>query len=120
MLEDKYGSRYQEIRDKFPDIEIIPLRASKQLQEKRTVIVNREDTTTTKDKNGKVIAKKVEHFRYVWIDDGSGMTEDQVREKFAPLAHKIGEEMWLANDVGELIRVEEPKCRYTHEEKEGE
>jgi glycosyltransferase involved in cell wall biosynthesis len=115
MLEDKYGKRYHEIRDKFPDIEIIPLRPSKQLQDKRTVIVNREDTTTTKDKDGKVIMKKVEHFRYVWVDDGmeSNLTEDQIREKYAPLATKIGEEQWLANDAGELVKV--PACESVQE-----
>jgi len=115
MLVEKYGSRYQEIRDKFPDVEIIPLRTAAHVQEKRTVIVSRKDTTETKDKDGKVIMRKIEHFRFVWIDDGLGLTEDQVREKFAPFAHKIGEEMWLADDKGELVKIEEPEIRYTKE-----
>jgi len=115
MLVEKYGSRYQEIADKFPDVAAVPLRSAANVKEKRTIIVDRHDTTETKDKDGKVIMKKVEHFRYVWIDDGSGMTEDEVREKFAPLARKIGEETWLADDKGELVKVEEPQIRYTHE-----
>ena len=108
MLEQKYGDRYEEIRAKFPDTEIVPLRTAKQYQEHRTVTVDRKDTTVTKDGDANVIMKKIEHFRYVWVDDGSEskLTDDEIRVKYAPLAHKVGEETWLANDAGELIKVE--------------
>jgi len=108
-LEKKYGSRYQEIKDKFPELglDIIPLRPSKKVVERRTVIVDRTDTTDTKGAEGQVIMRKVENFRYVWTDDGteSQLTEDEIREKYAPLGMKIGEELWLANTKGELVRI---------------
>jgi len=108
MLEVKYGDRYDEIKAHFPDVEIVPIRTAKQVRDRRTVTVNRTDETVTKDNEGKVIQKIVEHFVYVWIDDGSesNLTDHQIQETYAPLAHKIGEEKWLANDKGELIKVE--------------
>lgn len=106
-LVDRYGSRYDEITGKFPPVDsTLKLRPTGNVSQKRTVIVDRHDTSETKDDGtGRLIMKKVEHFRYVWVDDGSGMTEEQVREKFAPLAHKIGEEQWVGNDKGELVKV---------------
>jgi glycosyltransferase involved in cell wall biosynthesis len=105
MLVEKYGNRYWEIVDKFPDVNVVPLRSAANVKEKRAVIVNRWDTTETKDEAGKVIMKLVEHFRHIWIDDGSGMTADQVREKYAPLAPKVGEERWIVDDAGTFIPV---------------
>lgn len=108
MLKAQYGDRYEEIKAHFPDVKTMPLRESKQIQDRRTVTVNRTDTTETKDKDGKVIAKLVEHFKYIWLDDGSesDLTEDQIRETYAPLATKVGEEKWLDNGTGVLIKAE--------------
>lgn len=108
MLEEKYGDRYHEIKAHFPDIDTVPLKPSKLTKEARTVTVDRYDTTETKDTEGVVIRKTVNHFRHVWIDDGSEskLTDDEIRQKYAPIAHKIGEEIWLANDAGELVKVE--------------
>ena len=107
MLEVKYGDRYQEIKDRFPDTEILPLRTAKHIKEKRTVIVDRTDTTDTKDADGNIIRRAVERYRYIWIDDEteSDLTEEQIREKYAPLGQKIGEEVWIANDEGELVKI---------------
>lgn len=111
MLKAQYGDRYEEIKAKFPDVNIVPLRESKQIVDRRTVTINRTDVTETKDKDGKIVMKLVEHFKYVWLDDGSesDLTEAQIRETYAPLATKVAEEKWLDNGTGVLIKVEPQK-----------
>ena len=103
-LQEKYGHRYQEIVDKFPDWEI-DLRKANMDKPKRTVTVNRDEVSDTKDAEGNVVMRKVVHYRYVWLDDGSGKTEEQIREEFAPLARKIGEELYYPNHEGKLVKV---------------
>lgn len=109
MLFDLYGDKYDWIVAKFPKMNIIKLKPTAVLQDKKTVTVNREDTHTIRDSNGKTIKQVIERFRYVWIDDGSGLTEEEVCKKYAPLATKIDETTLIANDKGEMVEQKESK-----------
>ncbi len=106
-LVDRFGSRYGEIRDKFPDLdweeELRP--TAVQLAGPRTVTVDREDRIKTKDDEGVIIREAVEHFRYIWVDDGteSDLTDDQIRIKYAPKGTLVGSHVWIRNDDGEMI-----------------
>lgn len=97
-LETQYSDHYQMIADKFPNI--VKLKTAEQ---RRTVTVNREDTETIRDSDGKVIKQIIRRYRHVWVDDGSGMTDAQVCEKYSPEATFIGEQVLIAGDNGEMI-----------------
>lgn len=97
-LETQYCDHYQMIADKFPNI--VKLKTAEQ---RRTVTVNREDTETIRDSDGKVIKQIIKRYRHVWVDDGSGMTDAQVCEKYSPVATFIGEQVLIAGDNGEMI-----------------
>lgn len=105
-LYKQWGDRYGELAKHFPEMDTgVILRSAAQIQEKRTVIVSRVDEHITRDRNGEVVMKRVEHFKYIWIDDGSGLTEKEVEKKYAPLAKKVGEETWIRDHRGELVQV---------------
>ena len=96
-LETQYCDHYQMIADKFPNI--VKLKTAEQM---RTVTVNREDVETIKD-GDKVIGKIVRNYRYLWVDDGSGMTEEQVCEKYKSKAVFVGKNTFVADDNGNMI-----------------
>lgn len=98
-LETQYCDHYQMIADKFPNI--VKLKTAEQ---RRTVTVNREDTETIKDSDGKTIKQIIKRYRYVWIDDGSGLTDAEVCEKYAPIATYIGVQVLIADDDGNMIK----------------
>lgn len=106
-LVERFGARYGKIREKFTDLDweenLRPTAVHS--DKKRTVIVDRTDVTITKDSNGNVLREAKEHFKYIWVDDGSesDLTDDQIRIKYAPLATKLGEIILVANDDGQLI-----------------
>jgi glycosyltransferase involved in cell wall biosynthesis len=103
-VREAFGDRYDEIAARFPHLfeeRKEPVKADEQ----RTVTVQHTKEHVTKDAAGKPIMKRVEHFKYVWIDDGSGLTEEQVAERFASKAQKVGESLYLPNQNGELVKV---------------
>lgn len=112
-----WGHRYGEIRQRFPFLdwseELRP--TAIQSEEKRTVIIDREDTTITIDSDGRVIRKAKDHFKYVWVDDGSEseLTDDQIRLKYAPLGKLVGSRVLIANDDGVMIDQETGELAYT-------
>ena len=98
-LYKRYGSCLDSVAAKFPDWETIKLVTAKQPgKDLRTVIVNREDVTTTSDNaTGNPIRIKRERFRYVWVEnehmDERDWTDKQIEDKYSPLAVKVGEEI---------------------------
>jgi hypothetical protein len=103
-LETQYCDHYQMIADKFPNI--VKLKTAEQ---RRTVTVNREDTEIIKDSNDKVIKKVIKWYQYIWVDDGSGMTDAEVCKKYAPEASFIGQDVFHVNREGELVLAEPPR-----------
>jgi glycosyltransferase involved in cell wall biosynthesis len=61
---------------------------------KRQVKVNRDDEHITRNDKGEIIKKVIEHFEYVYTDDGSGPSEEEIAKKYGPKAKKISEEIW--------------------------
>ena len=74
------------------------------LQE-RTVTINRDETVETKDQDGKILKRVIKHHRYVHTDDGQGMTEKELADKYGPSAPYIGEDVYYPNQHGELVKV---------------
>lgn len=103
MLVEKYGDRYETITKKFGDVKME--KGSTTENTKRTITVNRTDTEVTKDEKGKVLQKIVKHFVYVYKDDGKGMTESQVREKYSPLAKFVGQDVYYPDQNGKMVKV---------------
>lgn len=103
MLVEKYGDRYEEITKKFGDVEM--KKGSTTDNTKRTITVNRTDTEITKDENGKIIEKIIKHYVYIYKDDGKGLTEKQVREKYSPLAKFVGQDIYYPDQNGKLVKV---------------
>ena len=102
-LQEKYGNRYQELADKFGEIEMGNEVSTE--NNKRTVTIKRAVEHIDKDKDGKIVQKRVEHFKYVYTDNGSGPSEKEIEEKFGPLAKKVGEDLYYPDQNGELVLV---------------
>jgi cellulose synthase/poly-beta-1,6-N-acetylglucosamine synthase-like glycosyltransferase len=105
----KYQDIYPSICDKFPNFEGLKLRTTAQPGKSvRTVTVNRTDTHDTKDESGKLLRRKIEKFRYVWLEsehpDEKDWTQAQIEEKYSPLGYKVDEQMVYADESGELIQ----------------
>lgn len=98
-LFERYGDRYAEISARFPDWdEVTLIRTDQPGKVLRTVVVDRTDTHETKDNaTGRLIRRRVETFRYVWVEDEHSdekdWTEPQIEAKYAPLGVKIGEKV---------------------------
>lgn len=111
VLLEKYGDAYDAVKEKFPHFDTgIQLRsAAHKGPDIRTVIVTRTDTSETKDKDGKLIRRKIEQFKYVWLEsehpDEKHFTEEQVREKYAPLAMKVSEQVLYPDGEGTIQEV---------------
>lgn len=111
-LKARYGDRCDEIAAHFPDMKPeLKLIDTKQYNHKtRTVTVTRTDSqTTTEDSTGKVIKVNKKHYQYIWLatehHDEVDWTEEQIREKYAPLAKAlVKEEEFIPNDKGELVK----------------
>ena len=110
----KYQDVYPEICKKFPSFEGLTLvradqpgRVGKPGKPDRTVTITRTDTHDTKDEKGKLIRRKIEKFRYVWLEsehqDEKELTQQEIEEKYAPRGVKIAEQMLYADENGKLI-----------------
>jgi cellulose synthase/poly-beta-1,6-N-acetylglucosamine synthase-like glycosyltransferase len=109
----KYQNIYPEICEKFPEFEGLTLvradqpgRIGKPGKPETTVTVERIDTNDTKDEEGKLIRRKVEKYRYVWLKsehpDEADWTQQQIEEKYAPLGIKVSEKVYYADEEGNL------------------
>ena len=108
ILHKRWGHRYQEISNRFPEFKE-RMRMNMETKKKhRTIVVERKDVhVTTDDKTNKPIKKIVELFKYVYEDDGSGPTEEEIRKQYGPKAYKVGEELYYPNSTeeGKWIKV---------------
>jgi glycosyltransferase involved in cell wall biosynthesis len=102
---EKFGHRYDEIAANFPQAAAKLRTAAVKKDEKRTVIINQTKEHFTKDTKGRVLKKRVEHFKYIWVDDGSGLTEQEVQEKYLSRLKKVGETLYLPDQNGKLVKV---------------
>lgn len=105
----KYQNIYPSIVEKFPHFEGMKLiRTDQPGRPIRTVTVDRQDNHDTRDEDGNLIRRKIEKFRYVWLEtehpEDKGLTQKQIEEKYAPYGTKIGEEILYATETGELVK----------------
>lgn len=103
MLVEKYGDRYETITKKFGDVKM--KKGSTTENTKRTITVKRMDEEVTEDESGKILQKIVKHFVYVYKGDGKGLTEEQAREKYSPLAKYVGQDVYYPDQNGKLVKV---------------
>jgi len=105
----KYQSIYPSLVEKFPDFEGLKLvKADQPGKSIRTVTVDREDSHDTIDNEGKLIRRKIEKFRYVWLEsehpDEKELGQKEIEEKYAPHGVKIAEQILHADEnSGELV-----------------
>jgi glycosyltransferase involved in cell wall biosynthesis len=119
-----FGDRYDEIYQKFPDLDWgADMRPTAVLKD---ICVDRTDTLETKDDAGVVVRIKHEYFKYYWVrsehPEEANWTEEQVREKYAPLGMKVGEEILVRNmdgDMVEFTRTPVPAEHYELEKVDG-
>lgn len=105
LLNERYGSCYESVCEKFPTFETIKLRRADQPGKPiRTVTVTRVDTTTSNDENGNPLRIKTETFKYVWLanehPDEQDWTDKEIEEKYAKEAVKVDEEINYPQAVG--------------------
>jgi glycosyltransferase involved in cell wall biosynthesis len=113
----KYQNIYPSICERFPAFEGLTLvradqpgRVGKPGRQERTIKVDRTDFHETRDAEGKLLRKKTEVYRYIWVEsehlDEKDLTQKQIEDKYSPLANvKISENIEYANDNGQLIGV---------------
>jgi len=106
-MKERYEDKIQQLVNHFapvPDWEP-GLKGSKMGQKtQREVRINRDVEHVTRDEEGKIIKKVIEHFEHVYRDDGTGPTEAELAEKYGPMAKKINEEVWMLKN-GKLRKV---------------
>ena len=102
-LQEKYGNRYKELAERFGEIEM--KKGTKAETNKRTITINRTQEHVDIDRDGKVIQKRVEFFKYIYTDNGTGPSEKEIEEKFGPLAKKVGEDLYYPDQDGKLVKV---------------
>jgi len=95
---DKLVERFAPVPDWTPGEKGVDIGQNVQ----REVKVQRRDEHITKDQDGKVVKKVIEHFEYIYKDDGEGPSEDEIAKKYGPLAKKISETTWVLKD-GRLV-----------------
>jgi len=104
ILHTRYGDRYQEILNHFP--ERPRMKKVDTTKEHRTVTVDRKDEhITTDNETGKPIKKVVELFKYVYEDNGGGLSEEEIAKRYSPKASKVGEELYYPSEDGQWIKV---------------
>ena len=103
-LQEKYGDRYQELAEMFGETNMRKDEISTQ-NNKRTIVLENQRERIDRDNDGKVVQKRVEHFKYIYTDNGSGPSEEEVKEKFEPLMKKVGEDLYYPDQNGKLVLV---------------
>ena len=103
-LQEKYGDRYQELAERFGETNMRKDEISTQ-NTKRTITIKRVQEHVDKDKDGNIVQKRIEHFKYVYTDNGSGPSEKEIENKFGPLAKKVGEDLYYPDQNGKLVKV---------------
>lgn len=114
-LWQQYSETYHQVVALPQFADFTPLRIVKATQPgppARTVTVTRIDTTDTSDDTGKLLRRKVETFKYIWLSaehqDELQLTDKQIEKKYAAEAVKISEKIIYADNDGDLLDVTEP------------
>jgi len=107
-LWERYSWCYDDVAAKFPDYEGVKLvRADQPGKPLRTVTVDRVDTKNTTEADGKLLRRRIERYRYVWVENEHagevGWTDAQIEEKYAPLGTLIATESYIATEDGDLV-----------------
>lgn len=112
-LYDQFGDRYDEIagRPEFAGWDGQPVRRTDQPGKPiRTVDVIRTDTHDTKDTAGKLIRRRIERFRYLWLSNEhpgeENLTEKEVEAKYAPQGVRISAQVVYFDDAGQPVQNE--------------
>ena len=106
MLEEKYRDRYKELLKIFPEEETLECKMDSVDDKKRMVTIDKTVEHTTTSLEGAVLKKVVEHFKYIYEDDGTGPSEKEIEVKYGPMAHKVGVEVFYPDHNGILVKVE--------------
>lgn len=109
-LYKRYALTYERIRRDFPDFEEAKLiRTDQPGRPIRTVTVNHETTYDTADDKGKLLRRRIEQKRYVWVEtehpDEKGWSVAQIEAKYGPAGYKIGEQIYYTDEQDELVQV---------------
>jgi cellulose synthase/poly-beta-1,6-N-acetylglucosamine synthase-like glycosyltransferase len=102
----KYGSCYEDVRAKFPDMNTeqeAKLKTTHHNKDKRIVTVTRTDTEV-RSTNGQEVLKIDRIHKYKWIDDGSGLTDAQVEAKYKDRAVLVEERQYIKNAQGQWVQ----------------
>jgi hypothetical protein len=96
--------RYNEIIKHFPE-EAMQVKEISVDENKRTVVVTRQEKVDTVDPQGNVIQRVITYYKYIHIDNGDGLTEKEIEKKFSHLGKKVGEETYYPDQNGKLVLV---------------
>lgn len=111
----KYQNIYPSICEKFPEFEGLTLvradqpgRVGNEGKPETTVVVDRTDVLDLKGAEDKVVGRLTQKHRYIWLKsdhpDEADWTQQQVEEKYAPLADvRISREIVYLDDEGNPI-----------------
>ena len=103
-LSKKYGTEYFKIASKFRDWEGV---SRKRITDKtvRTVTINRRDVTVEKNDQKQTTKRIIRTYQYIYKDNGEGPSEEELQDKYGPLAKDlVSEEVWVLNDKGQLVK----------------
>ena len=87
---DKLVERFAPVPDWEPGLKGIDVGQTT----KREVKINRIDEHVTKNDKGVIIKKVKEYFEYIFTDDGTGPSEEEITKKYAEKVKKVSEEVW--------------------------
>jgi len=111
----KYQGIYPSICEKFPEFEGLTLvradqpgRVGKEGKPETTVVVDRTDVMDLKGGNDKIVGHLTQVYRYIWLKsehpDEADWTQQQVEEKYAPLATvRIKRNLEYLDDDGKVL-----------------
>jgi len=105
-LQVKYEEKYKKLLKIFPEEETLKCKTGPAEDKKRMVTVDKTVEHTTTSLEGKVLKMVVEHFKYIYEDDGKGPSEKEIEVKYGPMAHKVGVEVFYPDHNGILVKVE--------------
>lgn len=106
-MKNKWGSRINALVERFKPI---PGWHGKELTMKfrddtgREVKLETQKIRETKNEKGEVVKRVVEYYEYIYKDDGTGPSEEEIREKYRNEQKLIRTDIWELKD-GQLQKV---------------
>jgi len=102
-LHAQYGHVLPQILSRFPDWDEMKIVKTDQPGKPiRTVTVDRTDIMDTHGDEGKILRRKTNTYRYIWLEnehlDESAWTDGQIENKYAPLATLMSETVTYPDD----------------------